>query len=395
MLNGILIGILSLVLLMWVLRHGMMTRTLRDDPHLAADPDAPIPDDRPLVSVIIPARNEARNIRRTLDALLVQHYPRFEVIVADDRSNDETPGIVGDVAARDKRVRLIKISELPEGWTGKNHALWRAQQDARGELLLFLDADVALDPGALAVLVADLLDHHVDMLSTLLRLDSHSFWEKSIRVVLGSILMVRHPLRQVNDPRSTVAFANGQLILIRSDVYREIGGHASVKSILLEDVALAHEVKRRGKRLRAAYGFDLASARMYDSLGEIFRGWRRIYYSGFGGSAARVLFGVVLLVVFTLFPYFCLVFSGATLVADGFSAGTLALLVLSIVEIAVMLALMVRMHRLSRCEVAYVAMHPAAGLIALGILLAAASRRFAPGGIVWKGTRYDTRRNRH
>ena len=395
MLTTIAIVILSLVLLMWVWRHRLMTRTLRDDPHIRADANAPIPENPPFVSVVIPARNEASNIRRTLDAVLSQHYPNFEVIVADDRSEDETRNVVRDAAAADVRVRLFEVTELPEGWAGKNHALWQASQEARGELLLFLDADVALDAGALAVLVSHLLQNRVDMLSTFLRLDSHSFWEKSIRVLLGSMLLVRYPLEKVNDPTSKKAFANGQLIMIRSDVYREIGGHERVKSILLEDVALAGEVKLHGHRLSVGYGFDLAAARMYSSLADICRGWSRIYYSGFGGSLRRVLFGMVLLLVFTLFPYVCLITAAAMLLAGGAATGPLVLLLLSVVEIAAMQGLMVRMHRLSRCEPGYVAMHFPAALVALGILLSAVFRRFSSKGIVWKGTRYDTRRNRH
>ena len=311
------IVLVSLVLATWCWRHVMLTRSLRDDPHLRADVGTGPRRDLPMVSVLIPARNESVNIARALDAVLSQSYDKFEVIVVDDRSEDDTREVVRDVARCDTRVRLVTCDELPDGWTGKNHALHLAAAEARGELLLFLYADVALDPGAMLVLVSYLREHRVDMLSLLLRLDSRSFWEKSIRVLLGSMLMLRFPLGAVNDPSSDAAFANGQLILIRREIYDDVGGHESMRSVLLEDIALARRVKEKRHHLCAAYGFDMAAARMYASLGDIWRGWRRIFYSAFEGRPEKLFIGVLLLVVFTLTPYFALIAAVAILAAGG------------------------------------------------------------------------------
>jgi len=348
-----------------------------------------------MMSILIPARNEADNISRALDVLLTQDYPSFEVIVADDRSEDETASVVRSFLGKDPRVRLVEIRELPEGWTGKNHALSEAAKVARGDLLLFHDADVALDPGALSVVTSYFLENRLDMLSLILRLDSRSFWEKVLRVLAGSVLLFRFPLRLVNDPKSPRAFANGQLILMRSQVYRAVGGHERVKSILLEDIALARLVKGEGHRLGLAYGFDLAAARMYSSLGEFWKGWTRIFYSALRGSPARLLAATLLLAVFSLSPYFALIFAGVVLAAEGVSTPPLALLALAGAEIAVILWLMARLHRMSRCESAYVLLHLPAVVILLGILLWAASKRLSPTGIEWKGVRYDTRRRLH
>ena len=391
MLVIVAIVLVSLVLVTWMWRHVMLSATLRDDPHLHADADAEAPANAPKLSVLIPARNEAHNIVRALDTVLAQDYPDFEVIVADDRSDDDTRTIVRTVAESDPRVGLVTCDQLPDGWTGKNHALWCAQKEARGELLLFLDADVALDPGAINVMVNALLEGRLDMLSLLLRVDSRSFWEKSIRVLVGSMLMLRFPLRKVNDPSSSVAFANGQAILIRREVYDAVGSHESIRSILLEDIALARRVKQDGHRLCAAYGFDMAAARMYASLADIWRGWSRIFYSAFEGSLPKLLVGVLLLAVFTLLPYFALVYAAALLLSGVAPAAPTALLVLSLMQITVMLSLMVRMHRMTRCEAGYVVMHFPAALLAMGILFTSISRKFSRRGIAWKGTRYDTR----
>jgi len=347
-----------------------------------------------MISVLIPARNEAGNLSRALDALLVQDYPAFEVIVADDRSGDDTASVARSFAARDSRVRLVEIRELPEGWTGKSHALLEAVAEARGDVLLFHDADVALDPGALSVVTAYFLSNRLDMLSLILRLDSRSFWEKTLRVLAGSVLLFRFPLIEVNDPDSSRAFANGQFILMRSEVYRAVGGHERVKSVLLEDIALARVVKEEGHRLGLAYGFDVAAARMYSSLADFVRGWTRIFYSALGGSPARLLAAVLLLSVFSLSPYVTLIYAAALVAAGEVSPAPVALLVLAAAEVAAVLWLMVRLHRMSRCERAYALLHPAAVVVLLGILLWAASRRFSPTGIEWKGVRYPTRRSR-
>jgi cellulose synthase/poly-beta-1,6-N-acetylglucosamine synthase-like glycosyltransferase len=396
-LTTLLIAIGVLVLAVWVWRYRMITGTLREDPFLRARAEASPSRliGTPTISVLIPARNEAGNIPRALDALLAQNYPAFEVIVTDDRSEDDTPHIVRSFLAKDRRLRLLESRELPEGWTGKSYALWQAAREARGEILLFHDADVALDPGALSVITSYFVENRLDMLSLILRLDSRSFWEKSLRVLAGSVLLFRFPLSEVNDPKSPRAFANGQLIMMRSEVYRAVGGHRRVKSILLEDIALAGLVKHEGHRLGLAYGFDVAAARMYSSLGDFWKGWTRIFYSALRGSPARLLAAALLLTVFSLSPYIALIFAAVLLAAQGVSPAPLALLFLAAAEIALLLRLMVKLHRMSRCESAYALLHLPASVILLGILLSAMSKRFSQNGIEWKGVRYDTRRNLH
>lgn len=389
-----LIILASVVTLVWVSRHVDLSSIQRTQAFLRADAEASVPDAAPLISVLIPARNEAANIARTLDGLLTQDYPALEVIVADDRSEDDTAGIVRGFVHRDPRVRLVEHRELPEGWTGKSHVLWEASREAHGEILLFLDADVALDPGAVAVMARHFLEKRLDVLSLLLRLDSPDFWEKSTRVLLGTMLMLRFPLKEVNDPKSSRAFANGQVIMTRAESYRAAGGHESVRSVLLDDMALAGRMKQLGWRLEVAYGFDMASARMYGTLTELVRGWSRIFYSSLRGSLVMLALAMTMLLIFSLSPYVGLAYSGLRVLISDADTGTLALLVLSVLEVAAMLSVLYRLHRMSRSEAVYVLLHPLAALVALGILIAAVTRRFSSKGIVWKGTRYDARSGR-
>jgi cellulose synthase/poly-beta-1,6-N-acetylglucosamine synthase-like glycosyltransferase len=206
------------------------------------------------------------------------------------------------------------------------------------------------------------------------------------------MLLLRHPLRKVNDPDETDAFANGQLIMMRADVYREVGGHESVRSVLLEDIALARRVKEAGRRLRVAYGFDLAASRMYASFGALWRGWSRIFYSALRASLPRMMVSVLLLAVFTVLPYAALLYALVALAVGAADAASLVVLaVISAAAVVVMKALMVRLHRMTRCESIYVALHFPASLFALAVLVNAMARRFSSRGIEWKDTRYDTR----
>ena len=384
----VLIVVLSIIFALWAVRTVDYLRTRRNDPFLRADAGAPPPNPAPVISVLIPARNEAANIRRALDALLSQNYPAFEVIVADDRSEDETPRILREFAATDPRVRLLEFHDLPAGWTGKNHVLWESARHARGEILLFLDADVTLDPGALSVLTAYFLEHRLDMLTPLVRGDAGSFWEQVLAPMSMTALLLRFPLAKVNDPKSPVAFAAGQVLMIRADVYRAVGGHRSVRPFLLEDVALARLVKRRSYRLHLAYGFDMAATRMFSSLGEFYRGWTRIFYCALQGSIRRLFGGALFLVIFSLIPYATLAFAGVRLAAYGGDTRAVVLLVMSLVQIAVMMSMMSMLARMGRGTPLYVVMHLPAGLIVTAIFLSAIAVRFSKN-ITWKGRCYD------
>ncbi len=384
-----LLIVATLGLAVWTSRHFALDRARRNEPFVRADSSAPPPTPAPAVSVLIPARNEEANLRRCLSALLAQNYPALEVVVVDDRSDDGTARIVREAAASDPRVRLLHVEDLPSGWTGKNHALWQGALEARGEVLLFLDADVALDPGALTAMVRRLEDDRADMLSLLLRLDSTSFWEKTVRVLAGAVLTVRYPVRKVNDPRCPHALANGQIIMIRAEAYRALGGHEAVRSALLEDVALAHHVKESGRRLVMAYGFDAAAARMYSSFRDLRRGWTRIYYSGFRADPGRLALAASALAVFSVMPWVMLVWAAALVVLGGTTPEEWALLAVSAAQVAVMVSLMARLHTISRSHARWALLNPLAAVLCLMFMVWAAAQCFTPGVIVWKDTAYD------
>ena len=249
------------------------------------------PGDGPLISVIVPARNEERNIRRCVEALLAQTYPNFEVLVLDDRSTDATAEILAEIAARDTRLQVHSGSELPAGWAGKPHALTQAAALAHGEWLCFVDADTFVAPQVLSSVYSKAEQFHADLFTILTAQELGSFWEKVILPLVFTALSVGFAPRKVNDPQRKDAIANGQFIFIRREIYSSIGGHAAIRNSIVEDKDLAVLVKGSGHRLVIADGRQVASTRMYTSLIEMWEGWTKNIFLGLKGSPAMLLMG--------------------------------------------------------------------------------------------------------
>jgi len=251
----------------------------------------PPPLEAPLISVIVPARNEARNIRRCVEALLAQTYPNYELIVLDDRSIDETPLILNELAQRDSRLRVLVGADLPPGWAGKPHALFQAAKAARGEWLCFVDADTFVAPEALASVFAKAQETGADLFTIMTDQEMRTFWERVILPLVFTALSVGFSPRRVNNPKRKDAIANGQFIFIRRAVYEAVGGHEALKNSIVEDKDLAVLVKRSGYRLVVADGRQVAATRMYTSLPEMWEGWTKNIFLGLKGSAGMLLLG--------------------------------------------------------------------------------------------------------
>jgi len=270
---------------------------------IIVDPVRP-PEDAPLISVCIPARNEEHNIERCVEALLAQTYPNFEIIVLDDRSTDSTPEILRDLVsirratstrptvAQNDKLRIINGSDLPPGLAGKPHALTQAAAAARGEWLCFVDADTFVSPEALAAVYAKALETKADLFTIMTKQIMLTFWERAVLPLVMLALSVGFSPRKVNDPERKDAIANGQFIFIKRSVYEAIGGHAAIKGSIVEDKDLAVLVKGSGYRLVVADGSEVASTRMYTSLAEMWEGWTKNIYLGLRDDRGLLLLGV-------------------------------------------------------------------------------------------------------
>ena len=231
----------------------------------------------PHVSVIIPARNEERNIRACLSSIVASDYPSFEVIVVDDQSEDRTAKIVRDSETGNAReVRLIQGESLPEGWLGKPWVCSQGAAQASGDLLLFVDADTVHSPGLLRQSVLELSDSKGDVLTIIGQQIMGTFWERLLQPQFFFLLAMRFPgLGEKKKPHQwRHAIANGQYLLFKREVYDALGGHGAVAEEVVEDLRLAQLLVRGGWYLVLRSGDGLRT-RMYQSLGDLIEGWSK------------------------------------------------------------------------------------------------------------------------
>ena len=249
------------------------------------------PSNAPLISVCIPARNEERNIRACVEAVLNQTYRNFEAIVLDDRSTDLTLEILHSI--QNEKLKIINGSDLPSGWAGKPHALYQAANacDERSEWLCFIDADTFLAPEALASCYAKAIETNADLFTMMTFQVTATFWERVVMPLVMTALSVGFSPRKVNDPKRKDAIANGQFIFIKRSVYDAIGGHESVKDQIVEDKAISEKVKWSGYRLIVADGMQVARTRMYTSLPEMWEGWTKNIYLGLREQVGLMVLG--------------------------------------------------------------------------------------------------------
>jgi chlorobactene glucosyltransferase len=238
----------------------------------------PARDGAPRVSVIVPARNESVNISICVASLLNSVYPDFEIVVVDDGSVDGTGDIVRILAEHaDGRLRLVDGEPLPEGWLGKPWACWQGYRQARGELLVFTDADTRHDDTLLGHAVGALQRRGADMVSVMPRQLMGTFWERLILPHIFTVLSMRyHDLERINrtrQPRDVIA--NGQFLLFRREAYEAIGGHEQLRDEVVEDQQLAQRLVASGRRIFIAHAHDVMDTRMYRSLGGIVEGWTK------------------------------------------------------------------------------------------------------------------------
>jgi glycosyltransferase involved in cell wall biosynthesis len=247
------------------------------------------------LSVIVPARNEQDCLGECLRSLVAQQEEgwrlgrEWEIVLVDDHSTDETRAIGQGIAG----VTVLDAPELEKGWTGKANAAWAGAQAARGEWLLFTDADTVHEPGSASRAVVEAERHEVAMLSYSPRQIVRGFWHRALMPLVFSELAVTYPPAKVSDPESHVAAANGQFLLVRRDVYFANGGHEAVKDAVLEDVELARVVKRRKQGLRFRYAPEAVSARMYRGLGAMLEGWTKNLALLFGNPLAMAAWRVL------------------------------------------------------------------------------------------------------
>ena len=366
------------IAVLFVVVHRFATRTprLRDYEPLTSGP---------LVSVIIPARNEARNIERCVRSVLATAYAPVEVIVVDDRSTDGTAEIVE--RATGGRLRLVRGTDPPPGWFGKQWAIIQGYRVARGELLLFTDADTKHEPELLPRSVRGLQVERVDLFSVLPRQEMRTFWERLIQPHVFLALETRvGNLRSVNRTRiEWNGIANGQFILTTRTAYEAIGTHEAVKDTVADDLRLAQAYVRAKKDIFLVHAPEFMATRMYGSLREIIAGWSKNLALGAPLMAPPIRLLRVVLPYLMWLPALFWIAPPAAWTATGWSAARLATFASLLTWLAVCIA--------EGAPVWYALLYPFGAAIVAFIMIRSAWR----GGrrVEWRGRVYDVTGGSH
>ena len=292
---------LILLSLPWIVPPLVTYFRLRRSRSLDDESDIPLANP-PLVSVIVPARNEAHNIARCVSSILSTTYPNLELIVVDDSSTDKTVEIAREATGGDPRARVITSPPLPDGWFGKQWACATGAKVARGSVLQFTDADTVHSVDLVTRSTNAMRGSRAQLFSVAGRQELGGFWEKVIQPQIFTILSMRYGGTETVTQATKVSdkIANGQCIFVTHDSYNSIGGHGAVRSSVAEDLMLAQRFFAARKRVVLMLGLNQLSTRMYASLGEIISGWRKNVFAG-GldavpfGRIGRTFFPLVLL----------------------------------------------------------------------------------------------------
>jgi chlorobactene glucosyltransferase len=392
------IGVIGFYLVIW-----LRTTPRKEDrvKKLPPKPDNSQPSIKsPLVTVIVPARNEERNIRPCVESLLEQDYDHYEVIVVDDGSTDGTPRILDELIAshpHSDRLFVLRLrDDLPEGWAGKPHAIHMGTQEAHGEWFLFTDADTWHAPNALRSSLTQAIEEQADLFTLGSTQELPTFWNRVLMPMAFLGISMLYPPKLVNDPLSKVAIANGQYILIRRQVYETLGGYArpELKDTLLDDRDLARVVKKGGYKLHFVDGRGLVSVHMYHSLGEIWRGWRKNAYLGNRGGIGFFALQLIGLPMITILPFLLPLLARLTRTRHKGGIGPTEALAATALELTPLLAYRTWLNKQLRVPWYYSLLHPLAGVIFEGILAQSSWRVLTGSGVDWRGRQYYNERNK-
>ena len=378
------------------------TRTAQTLPWIESNRNYPLPDPAPKVSLIVPARNEEDNIEPCLTSLLMQDYPDLEIIVVNDQSHDRTPEILAQIkkayedSARDSptgnrpRLDIIEGKPCPDGWMGKNHALYQGYQTARGDFLLFMDADTLAHPKLVRDSVGFALQSDTGLLTLIHSCEFQCFWDSVVNTLILYFSLFQK-LERFNDPDDPAANSNGPFLLFRRDAYEQIGGHEAIKGEVVEDLVLARRVKEKRIRLTWALAPDLLISRPYPSLADLRKGWGKVIFRSIERNPRLLrvnLLSPLFLGLYLLLPWGVL----ATLAIKGFISGgnpvLFAQVSLALCQILTIVGSERLLEVLFRLRPVYPFAYPLGALVLGWIQLEAVFRFISGGKVTWKGRQY-------
>ncbi len=344
----------------------------------------------PLVSIIIPARNEEENIGRCLGSVLSQTYRRMEVILVNDQSTDRTGDIAESLAAQDTRLRIISGDSIPQGYSGMVYACAQGSSVASGDYYLFLDADTELIPGGIERALGYALEHQTDLLAAIPKAMIDNFWEALIQPLMGQLFLFQFNSAALNNPEDPTATAWGGFLLFRREAYARVGGHAAMRGALNHGPLSAVLIKQNRMRLGYVLGTNIVIAWMNRGFRTVWNGWTRCIVLGLGRSIPRGLLAMLGLLVFMVVPWVLSLGAFYKLLVQrgSFFHLEIGLLWASVVMASLWHGLIIQ--RLFDTKTRHVWLQPLSALLIVGIIGNFIWKSLSGREVTWSGRAYPT-----
>jgi glycosyltransferase involved in cell wall biosynthesis len=331
----------------------------------------------PRVSIVVPARNEEMMIEPAVRSLLALDYPDYELVVVDDRSDDHTGAILDRLKDEfGARLTVVHVRELPAGWLGKTHAMWKAAEQASGDWLLFSDADVVHAPEALRRAVAYAVQEQAAHMVLLPTMEMKSVGERMMISYFQAMFIFAHRPWKVRDPKSKDIMGVGAFNLVRRDAYEKIGTYRAMRLSVVDDMRLAEKIKEHGFASRVAFGEGMVTVRWAVGAAGVVQNLTKNFFAHLRYNLPLALFAAIAMLWLHLGPWL------GTAFASGWARLGYA------VALGCLVSVYVAMGRRTKIGIGYVLLHPAASVLMAYTLLRSTILTLGRGGVVWRGTFY-------
>ncbi|NQT66435.1 MAG: glycosyltransferase, partial [Actinobacteria bacterium] len=370
------------VILLFILVNFLINNILFKDTSRFKLPESVLAQN-PLMSILIPARNEEKNIKRCIISLTKQDYKNIEILVLDDNSTDDTARIVLELSQKDPRIKLYSGEPLKKGWLGKSYACWQLSKHARGDYLIFTDADTLHFPNSISGAVACLLKYNLDALSVFPKEIMVTFHERMMVPFGHYIILSLMPLYLIRKIKTALfCTAIGQFMLFKKEVYKKIGGHKSIKGKMLEDIKISKRVKSFGYKFMIFDGRSNVYCRMYRNFREIVEGYSKVLFAVFDYKIYMISIAIILVAAIFLFPFLMLPIG---ILFDW----SLVLIELIILQIIIILITKTILSLRFKCKAVDIILHPISMIYLILIAINSVFNAKIGMGVYWKGRIYD------
>jgi len=331
----------------------------------------------PKISILFAARDEEEKLGVAINTLLALDYPNFEIIGVDDRSTDATPNILAEGKAKDSRLQVVRVNELPAGWLGKPHALQKGYEVSSGELLLFTDADVQFKSDTLRRVVSLFQERRLDHLTLFCGLQMEGFWEKTVLTFFGLVFQLSTDPKSIGNPRSRGYVGIGAFQLVKRSIYEAGGTHKKLAMEVVDDLKLAKIVKQVGAKSCVGIAEEHVSVRWHAGLGNIVRGVTKNFFAAAGYSLFLVAAHCLIIFAVSLLPFLAIAFLHGW--ARSFAISSIVIAVGFQASIAWVL----------KANPLYGLTHPVGCMVYLYMVLRSTAVTLWKGGVEWRGTFYS------